>query len=457
MRTLPSNEDAERFVLGSVLLDEAFFDQAGTLEPDDFTLEKHRRIFKRMGQIHARGEKIDRVTVANELAKFHELDACDGFSYLVSLDDGLPQIPSIENYVRILKEKTILRRLIATAQHTINRCELGEEPPAEILAGVEEEFLKLGESHVKTPYFTASDLVAGVLKMAEQREQRWRETGNAVIGIESGIRRLDELLNGFNPGLYLLGAGPGFGKTSLSLQFAVRACQRGIPAVYVTYENSPQNLVLKAICAWAGVSPLDIEQGAAHADDQRKFRAASRELEPMILPRLSIIQGSMSLQLTEVRAKVIDTLRTQNANTCLVIFDYLQRAAPALGQNEMRTNVSALAGHLRDLANHLGCPVLALSSLNRAQGNYGSGRGSANLDSLKESGDLEYGADVVMFLQTSEQRQPNDAQVRALDLTISKNRFGPLGSVALIFRAHIGDFREEEQSRAERFPTKNAK
>src|SRR5580698_7196146 len=99
---LPTNVDAERFVLGSILLDHNLYIQsAGTLESDDFSLEKHRRIFRRMGEIYERGETIDRITVANELMKFGELDACDGLSYLISLDDGLPQIPNIDSYIRI--------------------------------------------------------------------------------------------------------------------------------------------------------------------------------------------------------------------------------------------------------------------------------------------------------------------------------------------------------------------
>ncbi len=438
----PSNITAERFVLGSVLLDDNMLDQAAGLDADDFSLQKHRTIFKCMIKVRARSERVDRVTVANELAKYGELEACDGLSYLVSLDDGLPQVPSIEDYVRILQEKTMLRRLMAAAHHTINRCQLGEDPPSDILAGAEDAFLKLGESRSRASYCTANELVPGVIEMAAERERQWR-SGKTVVGIESGIRRLDALINGWSPGLYLLGAGPGFGKTSLSLQFAVEACRNGVPAVYVTYENSPRNLTLKAVCAHAKVSPLDIERGAAHADDQQKFLKASRELQEM-LTRLVIIQGSMGLQLGEVRARVAETLRSHNAKTCLIVFDYLQRAAPAQGQSETRTNVSALAGHLRDLANRLECPVLALSSLNRAQGNYGNGRGSSSLDSLKESGDLEYGADVVMFLQANEQRQADDPRVRALNLTVAKNRFGPLGAVDLIFRAHLGDFAEED-------------
>src|ERR1051326_2627713 len=148
---LPTNVDAERFVLGSILLDDSFYVQAaGTLEADDFSLEKHRRIFRRMGELQDRGEKIDRVTVANELMKFNELEACDGLSYLVSLDDGLPQIPNVDAYVRIVKDKAVLRRIIVASQHMINRCLLDSEEPEQILSGAEETLLKLGESRVKS-------------------------------------------------------------------------------------------------------------------------------------------------------------------------------------------------------------------------------------------------------------------------------------------------------------------
>ena len=149
-RGLPTNVDAERFVLGSILLDDSFYVQAaGALEADDFSLEKHRRIFRRMGDLSERGEKVDRVTVANELMKFNELEACDGLSYLVSLDDGLPRIPNIDSYLRIVKDKSVLRRIIFASQHMMNRCLAGEEEPDQILAGAEETLLKLGESQVK--------------------------------------------------------------------------------------------------------------------------------------------------------------------------------------------------------------------------------------------------------------------------------------------------------------------
>src|SRR5580700_4638433 len=159
---LPTNVDAERFVLGSILLDDSLYVQAaGTLEADDFSLEKHRRIFRRMGELQDRNEKIDRITVANELMKFNELEACDGLSYLVSLDDGLPQIPNLDSYIRIVKDKSILRLIIHASQSMMNRCLMAEEDPSTILAGAEEQLLKLGEARVKAGLMTAREIVEG--------------------------------------------------------------------------------------------------------------------------------------------------------------------------------------------------------------------------------------------------------------------------------------------------------
>src|SRR5580692_10707468 len=120
---LPANPDAERFVLGSILLNESVYLQvAGVLDTDDFSLEKHRRIFARMKDLYERSEHIDRVTLANELMKQGQLESVDGLSYLISLDEGLPALTNLDGYVRIVKDKSILRKLIYNAQSVINRC-----------------------------------------------------------------------------------------------------------------------------------------------------------------------------------------------------------------------------------------------------------------------------------------------------------------------------------------------
>src|SRR5215472_12754524 len=132
---LPSNQDAERFVLGSILLnDDTYLSVAGVLEGDDFSLEKHRRIFARMKDLYDRGERIDRVTLTNELMKQGQLESVDGMSYILSLDEGLPEIPNLDSYIRIVKDKATLRKLIFSAQKIMDRCFIAEEEPDAILA-----------------------------------------------------------------------------------------------------------------------------------------------------------------------------------------------------------------------------------------------------------------------------------------------------------------------------------
>src|ERR1041385_1922633 len=209
---LPTNVDAERFVLGSILLDDNVYVQAaGPLEADDFSLEKHRRIFRRMGDLQERGERIDRVTVANELLKFNELEACDGLSYLVSLDDGLPQIPNLDAYIRLVKDKAVLRRIIFTSQHMMNRALLGEEDADDILAGAEETLLKLGEDRVKTGLVGA----AQILENYEGGINAFLDPSKRIKGISTGFARFDEMTGGLHGGgLCIVAARPSMGKTA---------------------------------------------------------------------------------------------------------------------------------------------------------------------------------------------------------------------------------------------------
>ncbi len=155
-RGLPSNLYAERMVLGSILLNEAAFVAiASLLKPEDFSIDKHRLIFRRMLDLNSRGERIDRVTLANELVRHNELEIVDGLPYLSSLDEGLPELPNLESYARIVRDKSLLRQMIFTAQAAIHRCMLEEDEPHRILAATEEEFLKLGEAF--TPGFGRVD------------------------------------------------------------------------------------------------------------------------------------------------------------------------------------------------------------------------------------------------------------------------------------------------------------
>ena len=215
---LPANVDAERFVLGSIMLDDSLYiHAAGALESDDFILEKHRRIFQRMGELYERGERVDRITVANELMRHGELEACDGLGYLVSLDDGLPQIRNPDAYIRIVKDKAILRRIVYASDYLMKRCLAGEEEPEEILASAEETLLKLGEQRVKSGLVDAQSIISSY----EGGLTAFLDPSKRIKGISTGFRKLDEFTGGMHAGdLFILAARPSMGKTAMALNIA---------------------------------------------------------------------------------------------------------------------------------------------------------------------------------------------------------------------------------------------
>lgn len=333
------------------------------------------------------------------------------------------------------------RRLLAGLQETLASALYSPKPAPELLSLLDEEVARVQSAVKETSSGKlqwAGDLISQVLNDAENRAQQRKETGSAISGVSTGLTRADELLNGLGTGLYILAGAPGAGKTTLSLQIAQHAAAHGTPVVYVTYENSPSNLVLKALCARAKIPPSQVERGFGNP---QALRWAALEMQP-IFDKLAIIEGNSKLTVAQVRGKALQAQARHKSERVLIVFDYLQRAAHTAGYDQLRYNVSAMAGELRDLANRLNGPVLAISSQNRSQGDYGKGGGSATLDSLKESGDLEYSADVVMFLRMSDKRSAAPP-ARAVDLVLAKNRFGDTGMVPLVFRPDLGDLREE--------------
>src|SRR6202167_2720733 len=423
---LPTNVDAERFVLGSILLDESFYIQAaGTLEPDDFSLEKHRRIFKRMGEIHTRGERIDRITVANELMKFNELEACDGLTYLVSLDDGLPQIPNLDSYIRIVKDKAVLRRIIFASQHMMNRCLLGEEEPGEILAGAEETLLKLGDSRVKSGLLNPGQ----ILQEYEGGISAFLDPSKRIKGISTGFAKLDEMTGGLHGGeLVIIAARPSMGKTALALNIAQHVAlklQQTVPIF--SLEMSKESLLTRMLCAAARVDSQRFRAGFLSHEERRKLNHSLHELVEAPL----YIDDTAGVHLMDMHAKL--RRLQQEHKIGLVIVDYLQLMTAPGRQENRNQEVSALSRGMKLLAKELNVPMMVLSQLSRAvetrQGDH-----RPQLSDLRESGSIEQDADLVGFIFREEVYHREREDLRGLaELIVAKQRNGPIGTVNLVF------------------------
>ena len=424
---LPTNVDAERFVLGSILLDDSFFVQAaGSLEAEDFSLEKHRRIFKRMGDLHERDERIDRITVANELMKFNELEACDGLSYLVSLDDGLPQLPNVDSYIRIVKDKSVLRRIILASQHMINRCLLDAEEPDQILAGAEETLLKLGEAQVKSGLLSPEQ----ILRDYEGGINAFLDPSKRIKGISTGFTKLDEMTGGLHGGdLVIVAARPSMGKTALALNIAQHVTLKLKKTVAVfSLEMSKESLLTRMVCSGARVDSQKFRAGYLNQAERQKLHHAVNELVESPL----YIDDSAGIHLMEMHAK-LRRLQSEREHIGLVIVDYLQLMS-GHGRFENRNQeVSALSRGMKLLAKELNVPMMVLSQLSRAvetrQGDH-----RPQLSDLRESGSIEQDADVVGFIFREEVYNRDREDLRGLaELIVAKQRNGPVGTVNLVF------------------------
>ncbi len=441
---LPANLDAERFVLGSILLDDSYFIQtAGALQADDFSVEKHRRIFARMGEIHERGEKVDRVTVANELMNHNQLDACDGLTYLVSLDDGLPHTFNIESYIRIVKDKAILRKIIFASQALMNRCIHAEEEPSQILAGAEETLLKLGESQVKSGLLGP----AQIIDEYQGGLNAFLDPSKRIKGISTGFTKLDEMTGGMHAGeLIILAARPSMGKTALALNIAQHVAAKLDKTVAVfSLEMSKESLLTRMLCASARVDSQKFRSGYLNSEERQRLQVAASQLVRAPL----FIDDTAGANLMDMHAKLRRLQAERKHPLGLVVVDYLQLMS-GRGRFENRNQeISAISRGFKLLSKELNVPMLVLSQLSRApetrQGDH-----RPQLSDLRESGSIEQDADLVAFIFREEVYKRDREDLRGVaELLLSKQRNGPVGKIDLVFLHHLTKFENRAEDLGE--------
>jgi replicative DNA helicase len=434
-RGLPANQDAERFVLGAILMDDALYIQvAGSLEADDFSVEKHRRIFLRMGELYARGDRIDRVTVANELMKQNQLESVDGITYLVSLDEGLPTLANLESYVGIVKDKAILRRIIFTSRNLIDRCIIGEEEPDQILASAEESLLKLGDSR-------AADALVNPKQILDNFEggiNAFLDPSKRIKGLSTGFLKLDEMTGGLHEGeLLILAARPSMGKTALALNIAQHVAmfpeKKQTVAVF-SLEMSRESLLTRMICAGARVDQQKFRAGYLNQDERRRLARTASDLVQAPL----FIDDTSGTHLMDIHAK-LRRLKAEHGLS-LVVIDYLQLMS-GRGRFENRNQeISTISRGLKLLAKELKVPMLVLSQLSRAPETR-PGDHRPQLSDLRESGSIEQDADLVSFIFREEVYKPDREDLRGMaELLLAKQRNGPTGRVNLVFLKEFTKF-----------------
>ena len=432
-RGLPAAPDAEKSVLGAILLDNHLIDQAASsIKPEDFCVDAHRRIFQRMMDLSETGRPIDIITLSEELSRHKELEAVGGVAYISSLTDGVPRRPSIEHYVAIVRDKSLLRSAIHTASSIITRAAAQEETAEEVLDSAEAAIFQLSDARMNQNLMpidqVARESFGGSLDALYKR-------GSRITGLETHYTDLDEITSGLQPSdLIIIAARPSMGKTAFAINIAENAAVQDAKIVAIfSLEMSREALLLRMLCSQARVDSHKMRTGFLGRDDMDKLRKAYDAL----INAPIYIDDTPGISISEMRSKSRRLKQTQG-RLDLVVVDYLQlmSGTPIGGKRfENRTQeVSAISRGLKAIAKELRVPVVALSQLSRAPETRGTKDAEPKLSDLRESGSIEQDADVVTFIYRPEyyDRDNPDLEGKA-KLIIAKQRNGPTDTIQLAF------------------------
>lgn len=429
---LPHSAEAERAVLGAVMLDNQLFDQAvEVLRVEDFYLPAHRQIFDKMSALSTTSQAIDILTLRNALKEDSLLDEIGGSPYLASLTDGVPQLTNVENYARIVKEKSLLRKLIHSSNSILMRCLADELTAVELLEKAEKDIFDISQEKVGRGFVSLHDLLAETYEHIGSLSQR----KELVTGVATGFAGLDSMTSGLQPAdLIIVAARPGCGKTSLALNIAQYAAVAGGKRVGVfSLEMGGRQLVTRLLCGEARVDSHNVRSGRLSERDWQALAGALSRLGKAPI----FVDDTPGISVMELRSKA-RRLKAEHGLDLLVI-DYLQlmsgRSSNRQRFETREKEIAAISRSLKGLAKELDIPVVALSQLSRKPEDR-RGNHRPRLSDLRESGSLEQDADVVLFIYRQDMyKKPEDLEEESgiVDIIIGKQRNGPTGVVKLVF------------------------
>ena len=425
-RTLPHNLEAERSVLGAILVHiDAFNLAAQVIDSGDFYRDAHRRIFDKMVQLNERNQAIDFVTLKEELSRAGEIDEVGGPAYVASLADGVPRATNVEYYARIVKEKATLRNLIFAANKILTNAYEADQESDLILDEAESSIFAVADDRLKAGFVPMRELVKESFPKIEQLFEQKR----LITGVPTGFVDLDEMTRGFQPGdLIIVAARPSMGKTSLVLNIAQHvAVQPDHTVGFFSLEMSKESLFLRLLTSEAQIDSHRLMSGAI---GQKDYGRISHALETLSAMRL-FIDDTANISVLEMRAK---SRRLQSEHRLsLLVVDYIQLMS-GRGRFENRTlELASISRSLKGLAKELSVPIVVLSQLSRAPESRSDHR--PQLSDLRESGALEQDADVValIYREDAYNRDPNNPDAGTAELILAKQRNGPTGVVRLAF------------------------
>lgn len=420
---LPSNVEAERSILGAILLDNAVCNQAiELLRREDFFLDSHRRIFDKMISLTERLMPIDLITLSDELRRAGEFEQIGGATYIASLIDGVPRTDTIEPYAKLVKQKSMLRKLIS-ASHQIVSLAFEEEDDADVIIDKAEHMIfEIAEDRVRQGFQYIGDVAHRRLEQIEQMAGR----PEMITGVPTGFTDFDRMTSGLQrQELVVIAARPSMGKTALALNMAQYAAKNANVVGIFSLEMSAEQLVSRLLCSEARVDAHRLRTGYLNREEWARLADALRRLcETKVF-----IDDSAAVSVMEMRAKC-RRLKAEHGLDMLIV-DYLQLMAGRGRIESRQQEVSQISRDLKGLAKELDIPVVALSQLSRAPEQRSEHK--PQLSDLRESGAIEQDSDVVCFIYREELYNPTDENQGTAELIIGKQRNGPTGMVQLAF------------------------
>ncbi|HCX90344.1 MAG: replicative DNA helicase [Deltaproteobacteria bacterium CG12_big_fil_rev_8_21_14_0_65_43_10] len=422
----PQNIEAEQSILGGILLDnEVFHRVLEVLNEDDFYHAAHRKVFLSMIELYENNEPVDLITLTNALKNKNQLDEIRGVSYLTSLVDSIPTTANISYYAKIVKEKSILRRLINKTAEIASMSYDSTGDVDEVLDQAERAIFEISENKIKPSFYSIKEMIKHSFKTIE----RLYEKKELITGVPTGFEGIDRFTSGFQlSDLVIIAGRPSMGKTSFALNIAqYAAIEASVPVGIFSLEMSKEQLSLRMLCSEAKVDAQRLRTGFLSESDWPKLTRAVGSLSEAPI----FVDDTPALSILEMRAKA-RRLKSEKG-LGLIIVDYLQLMRGRVNVERREQEISEISRSLKALAKELNLPVVALSQLNRRVEERHDKR--PQLADLRESGAIEQDADVIIFIYRDEiyNKSEDNENKGTAEIIIGKQRNGPIGMTKLAF------------------------
>jgi len=430
-KSLPSNIDAERAVLGAILLnDECYHAIAEVLLASDFYMPAHKAIYQAIITLVSANKRIDMITLQHQLEAQSEMEIAGGVIYLVGLQEDIPSVGLIEQHAQIVKSKSTLRSLINSSVSIITDCYNQNEKEIESIIDDAERKIFEVSSRTMNKDFVQLDIW---LRKTFQHLSSIKSSSKGVTGVSSTFEQLDNMTSGFQKGdLVILAARPSMGKTAFALNLAVNAVKQKMTVGFFSLEMGAEQLTLRLLSTESGIAHQSIRNATISSEEWIELTHVAADLAQMKL----FIDDTAGISIMELRAKARKLKAKHNVD--MLIVDYLQLLHSSKKHENRHQEVSEISRSLKALAKELSVPIIALSQLSRAVDSRMDKR--PMLSDLRESGAIEQDADVIMFMYRDIVYNPETENPSSAELIIGKQRNGPTGTVPLQFIRELTKF-----------------